>query len=383
MGDSGVGDKLSAGLFANPDSGKAPATPTQSLEEQMRVYLNYLPQLNSANANSGVQLAQMNQPQYNQLNLEQLMKYGMPTAQANQQIANSNAIAGAQTNNNLLTGAGGQVASNAVQLNKLLNPGYYSVADNMARQTNNLLNSYNTKGLSPGEQNAVERGLNQTNTGTGNLGLTNATNTTANAMNFGGAFNAKLGMLGGALNNATNVANTLATGGGVNPVGVALGTNQPHQGTSFANPGYTTQSADVSQSLLGGINATGNQQQGAIDKFNQYNSERGKLDSWTQGMGNVCCFIFLEANNGTLPEHVRMWRDYYYNKEPAVATGYKRMASWLVPLMKGYSLIKQLVNWTMVKPITHYGGWKSGLNKTGLLCYPAKAFWFTVWKIIA
>lgn len=382
MGDSGPGDKATLGIFANPNSGPKPVSAAQSLDEQMKVYLNYLPQLNAANAQSGVQTAQMQQPAYNQLNFEQLQKYGLPTAQLQQQISNSNAMAGANTNNQLLTGAGGQAAVNATALNRLINPNYYSVADNTARQTNNLLNSFNTRGLSPGEQNAVERSNNQFNSSTGNLGLSNPTNSIANAINFGGAFNSKLGMLGNALGTAQNSANMLASNGGVNGVGIALGTNQPNQANvnSFANPNYTTQSADVSQSLLSGINSSANQQNKSQETFNWQNSERGKLDAGADAMGKICCFIFLEATNGQLPWYVRAARDYFYQREPVIAVGYKRMAKWLVPLMKEYRVVKFLVNWLMVKPIIKYGAYLYYCNRDGFIFRPFKSFWFFVWK---
>jgi hypothetical protein len=61
---------------------------------------------------------------------------------------------------------------------------------------------------------------------TGNLGLVNPTNTISNAMNFGGAFNSKIGLLNAATNTATgaanaNTSNLSATGNLFNPVGAA------------------------------------------------------------------------------------------------------------------------------------------------------------------
>src|SRR6185369_15377582 len=105
---------------------------------------------------------------------------------------------------------------------------------------------------------------------------------------------------------------------GFNAVGTALGTGQTNTGnvSSFANPNFTTQSADVSQALFSGINSSANQQNQLTSAFNKYGSEQNKLDSWTQGVGNVCCFIFLEATNGQLPSYVTACRKYYYEQEP-------------------------------------------------------------------
>jgi hypothetical protein len=71
----------------------------------------------------------------------------------------------------------------------------------------NAVNAINLNGLSPGEGNAIERSTNQQNQASGNLGVNNATNTTANAMNFGNAINSKIGLMNSTTANAANVAN--------------------------------------------------------------------------------------------------------------------------------------------------------------------------------
>jgi hypothetical protein len=102
-----------------------------------------------------------------------------------------------------------------------------SPALNAANQgATTAVNAINLNGLSPGESNAIERSTNQGNTATGNLGLINPTNTISNAMNFGGAFNSKIGLLNAATNTATgaanaNTSNLSATGNLFNPVGSA------------------------------------------------------------------------------------------------------------------------------------------------------------------
>lgn len=102
------------------------------------------------------------------------------------------------------------------------------------------------------------------------------------------------------------------------------------------------------------------------------------------GAGGMCCFIFLEAHNGTLPWWVRVCRDYYYERNPRIATGYKRMAKWLVPMMKKSKIVRGLVNRLMVTPIAKYGGWMC--NVPGYInCKryaPFKNFWFSVWNWI-
>jgi len=91
----------------------------------------------------------------------------------------------------------------------------------------------------------------------------------------------------------------------------------------------------------------------------------------------LCCFIFIEGE-GELTEIVRRYRDEHYLNS-FVSVGYKKMASWLVPLMKKYKLIKLMVKYTMTRPLTHYAEWYYGLNKYGWLCTPHKLFWTKLW----
>lgn len=247
----------------------------QDTWEVLRDYTNWLPSLAGATANAAPQFAQgqltatqATQPAYDALNLQEAQRYALPLAQVGQQVTNSNALAGAQTNLNQLQGAGGQAAKAALDVARESNPNFYSVMDNATRQSNNLLNSISLNGLSPGEQNAVERSTNQGNIGSGNLGLANPTNVVSNALNFGGAFNSKLGILGNALGAANNTANT-AQNTGFNPVSIALG--QPNTSTmgnfgtsSFSPTNSATQNAAGSNatgfgtSLMGGQLAANN-----------------------------------------------------------------------------------------------------------------------------
>lgn len=165
---------------------------------------------------------------YNALNLQQMQRYALPEAQVGQQVADSNAQAGARTNLAQITGAGGQAATAATALNRQLNPGFYTASDAASKGAADTISNINLKGLSPGESNAVERSLNQTNTATGNLGLVNPMNTISNAMNFGGAYNAKLGLMNNAVGAASQAAQASGASG-INPVSVALG--QPNVST--------------------------------------------------------------------------------------------------------------------------------------------------------
>jgi hypothetical protein len=353
-------------------------------------YGAYLPQLLGQTNQQTGSLAQQQladtlgtQGGYNQLNLQQLLQYGLPLAQQGQQIQNSNALAGAGTNLAQLQGAGGNAAAYAQGLTNVLNPAL-SAAN---RGATSAIDAINLQGLSPGEFAATERAINQGNQGTGNLGLNNNTNTIANALNFGGAFNQKLGLMNQAVGGATGAAN--ASTAAINPTAVGLSqpnmstqTNFGTTGMNFASPATqmpNTQSAlNFGQSVLGG--QTSLSQTGV-----QAGTQTGIANSnptWVGAVGSACCFIFLESYHGTMPSWVRLCRDYYYNREPSVARGYVKMAKWLVPLMKRYAVIRSLVWHLMVKPITQYGGWLCSVE--GYSKYKnrewIKNIWFYMWK---
>jgi hypothetical protein len=251
--------------------GGGPSVPkAESMASMLQSYAKYLPGVIDVTAAQQPNIAQhqleatqATQPGYNQLNLEQAQQYAVPLAQVGQQVANSNALAGAQTNLNQIQGPGGQAALAAAELAKQTNPNYYKVQDAASNKAVDLLNSINLKGLSGGEQSAVERSLAQSNAGTGNLGLNNALNTTSNAMNFGGAFNQKLGALGNALGAANQTA-TSAQNTGFNPVNIALG--QPNASTmgnfgtgTFSNTNAGTQNNSANNAFNFGQGLMNNQ----------------------------------------------------------------------------------------------------------------------------
>jgi hypothetical protein len=278
---------------------------------------------------------------------------------------------------------GANVAAAGTALNRESNPEYYgalgSAGTNLSNATNasnsnlaaanNLVNSVNLRGLSPGEYNATERGLNQYNTGTGNAGLANPTNAISNAMNFGGAFNNKVGIAKDAIGAQSNA---ISAAGGLTNAGSGLaGASSPN--TSGFNAVLTA---------LGGGNTFGNSFLDAITKRGTSSSSNSATsNSWggsnqdSKGGGSTgCCFIFLESYHGTLPDEVRRFRDHYYKFQPRIADGYKRMAKWLVPLMRDYVIVRNLVWHLMIKPATNYCKHTvPGYNKV------ISRFWLRVW----
>jgi len=107
-------------------------------------------------------------------------------------------------------------------------------------------------------------------------------------------------------------------------------------------------------------------------------AQSGSTGSWSV---NLCCFIFMEAYNGTLPEVVRRARDVLGTD--VTRQGYRRMANWLVPLMKKSKVVRFLVNVLMIKPLITYGEGYFGeenAKRWWKVCTPFRHFWFTLWE---
>lgn len=374
--------------FSN-SSGSPPSTPQQFADEY-KAYTQFLPGISEATNNTTMPTAISNlnanlatTPINNALDLQQLQQYGLPTAQANQGITNSNALAGSQTNLNNITGPGGQAAMAAQGLNRATNPDYFKVADSSANQTSNLLNSFSLNGLSPGEYNATERSLNQSNNATGNLGLDNATNATNNAVNFGGAFNNKVGILNNALGTAQGTGNMLQNNG-FNSTSTALGMPAPSAQSSFGagsfGPSEQAGSSATSSAnnIFSGLSSLTNTQLDAQAKSNYQNSPQGSFVA----NSSACCFIFMESYHGAMPSHVRRCRDSYYASKPQIATGYKRMAKWLVPLMRYSSLVRSFVWHCMVSPLSEYGKFVVRKDTAGRHYKSTTRFWFSIWNFL-
>jgi hypothetical protein len=102
----------------------------------------------------------------------------------------------------------------------------------------------------------------------------------------------------------------------------------------------------------------------------------------TMGLGGTggCCFIFMEAfKNETLPETVRICRDLFVTTERNA--GYRKMASWLVPMMDKSRLIANLVNIFMIAPLIAFGDWILKGKGFGWIFFPFLVFWFAFWSL--
>lgn len=344
---------------------------------ELKQYLRYLPQILQATSNA--------QPGIDQtaagsaLNI--LRNFAPQAAAAGNQLTAGNTAAGATTVGNTIAGQGGANVQAASDLDRKINPEYYSTRSTIAGKTQDALGAINLTGLSPGESNAVERSLNQTNTANGNLGLINPTNTVSNAMNFGGAFNSKIPILNNTIATANSTLPAMQGSGYANTLGAALAQPPAAANTNFGMaslPGTGNQAYSSGQGLLGNFGQMQSTLQPLAYQGSFANSAQGYAHSFGENVN--CCFIMLECLNGDLPWYVRLIRDYYYKRTPEVAIGYKKMANWLVPLMRRSKVVKGIVNLTVVKPLLCYGAYLCGLNKHGWILAPVKWFWFKIWR---
>jgi hypothetical protein len=102
------------------------------------------------------------------------------------------------------------------------------------------------------------------------------------------------------------------------------------------------------------------------------------------GGWGVCCFIFCATDlDSHLLEMVSRFKDAHYNKLSPIAQGYKRLAIWIVPLMRRYPLVKKIVKALMVHPMSLYAkAFYEEDTLTQALLYPVARFWVsTYWGI--
>lgn len=371
-----------------PTTGESTEAMMQALQKELPGYMETLRKQVVPTAQAELQGAKEVSPGYADLTADIYDTTGRRLNTIGEEIAASNQLAKAKSDANVLAGPGMDIIKSADAAQRLIDPEFYNLKEATGKLGTGIINSYGgdpTK-LTGSERAEVERGLAQEGAQRGTLNSPSAINTVENAMAFGSAAEQKR-------KGATDVLNQLsnpmtATRSNVDVLQQATG--RPGQVNSGAGQfsgaqmgAGTTNAFGQGQALM---SQTGENQRAAMNINSQ---RRSGLDVFNQTVGSMgsalgsCCFIMLEGHNGVLPWWVRSYRDLTYSTQPEIATGYKWMAKWLVPLMQKSELIKGLVNDTLVAPLTAYGGWF--YNVPGYehgKCYSGfKRFWFSVWKI--
>lgn len=258
-------------------------------------------------------------PMYTAGGLQQLTSMAPAYAQSGSLLARQQAANTAD----LLAGSGGNAAMEAARLNNQINTSQAAANQGV----NQLMGAINLNGLSPGEQNAVERGINQNLQGTGNLGLNNALNTANNAVNWGGAFNQKIGLMNNAIGTATNTANAQNTQ--LNPFNAAMGaaSAQNNFGLQQYNP---TQANSTLNTPFSFASSFGNQLTGIGS------ASKGTTTSSNASGGcfltTACCEHKGLSDDCELLQTLRKFRDEFVSKE--LVEEYYKIAPAIVEKIK-------------------------------------------------
>jgi hypothetical protein len=269
-----------------------------------------------------------------------------------------------------LRGAGGQVVRESEGLAREIDPEYYQTR----ARSSELLQELMQGGLTGGERTSIERGLRSSGVDRGLDNNPSGTEQFRHAIEYGGAARDRLGQ---ALAMATQSLPSFRTTSGAQVQGQA---NQSlgNINNQLGNTNFGEQTRETGNQFLGSTT------EAALQASQQRQDRKSINDETTQAVGSICCFIFLESYNGVLPWFVRKCRDDYYYKDPDLSKGYKRMAKFLVPLMQRFTLVRDIVNDLMIKPITCYGGYICSVSgfEHGKHNHKIMNFWLRVWKFL-
>ena len=270
--------------------GDPPAAPTnESTADMLQAYTQYFPGLMTATNSQLLPTAQAQlasdkavSPGQNQLAFDLYKQFGPMFNQIGSQIENQQKLSSAQTDADVLSGPGAEIARQTQKIRQEADPAVYAAQQAIAKQAGNLANSIDMNGLSGSERAEVERKLNQDNQAGGRTDLTGGINTVNNAMQFGSALQGKQQRLGQALGSASGAL--AGADSKFDPVQAALGRSSTSAGDGkFGGPVQNSGSNANSMggAFLGQVGAMKQQE-------NQINSQRrDSLDRVAQGFGMV------------------------------------------------------------------------------------------------
>ena len=126
----------------------------------------------------------------------------------------------------------------------------------------------------------------------------------------------------------------------------------------------------------------------AFDVLNQYIFGAPDTLSYSKAHGGsgvgVCCYVICASDpTDEMLAYVRAYKDAHYHISSNVARGYKRLATWLVPLMLKYPLFKRFIRFVMVAPMEKYARAFYEKDRFTLLSLtPIAKFWVaTYWSV--
>ncbi len=271
-----------------------------------------------------------------------------------------------------IRGSGGQAVRESEALSREIDPEYYNTRAGAASKLSQLLGGLDPNQLTGAERENTARGLARSNYQNGELNAPSNQGAIDAALTYGSALNQKRNTVSNAINSAVGALPSFKANNNTFDQATGRSGSQAFQSQFGQAPNASVATGQANQGALG---LTGGFQN---LRANIAANHRDSLDRYNET--TICCFIFMEAYNGKLPWFVRLYRDKWYSKYPNLRVGYKKMAKWLVPLMKKSKVVRYGVNELMIKPISRIGAFLSGesmeYSKVDLFLHN---LWFKIW----
>lgn len=361
-------------FFKTYSKGGAPATGSYKapgIEEQTQklydAYSQYLPKFTESTQKNVEQFT----PRQNQLDYSQFAQFAPLFSQVGSQLQ------GQEVGNNLslLQGQGRDLVGAAQGLEDLASPDYAKSRTAANQGFQSLIGGMDPNKLSGSEMANVERGVNRLNARTGNLNTADSTSTTANAMTFGSALDAKRQSFGQALNLFPGLAGASRSNLDTFSIGTGKGAGANVGLQQFGGPQtkFDAQGADLQAGMRGTSDA----------RYNQLAQRPTQSQAYKDISGSSCygCYIFKEVYGyPDAPKYIRWCRDFFYAQDPKIAKGYRKMSYWLVPLMQQSRIVRYLMTGLSIMPLSYYGQYLTGQSKWKVVFKPVAKFWLKYWS---
>jgi len=263
------------GAKVTPNSKYLNAAENTQILSDLSPYLNQATASGTlSDANAQLAASQMTSPGYAQLMTNLYNTYGPQLNAIGNQIQNQNALAQAQTTNDVLNGPGAQTVQQALALQQQVDPNFYATQNANAGAVQKLLQTTQDQlggGLSNTENAEIQKGLALQNARAGTSNAPSQTNAVSNAMQFGNAGYQRKQQALSNFSNAITQANSFLpqSKSGLDAFQIATGrSSQANPGQSNTGnslfPGTSSTSSNnaygLAGNLLGGMQQTDLQQ---------------------------------------------------------------------------------------------------------------------------
>jgi len=350
--------------------------PAVGQANQIRTLQTLLPYLLDAtnkgklqNSLSDLGISQATSPGYAQLMTQLFNQYGPQLNAIGNAINRQNALAQANTERQVMAGPGADLVNQAYGLSQVFDKPYYDTRATTAGRLQDLLGSINLNGgLSDTERNEIAQGLARDSYARGTANAPSATETVANAMQYGQAgYQRKVqqqSLLGSAISTASSFLPTAKSG--VDVFQVATGrpstTNQgAGQFTGVQQPDQTAN--NVMSGLMGNMTGLQGQQNQFTLGMKQINAQKKDwADYLGQVMGSVgnlaggvagaaLCWVAREVYGEENPKWM-LFRTWLMTKAPNwLLRGYIKFGPKIAHFISDKPLLKSLIRKWMDKRI--------------------------------